>query len=275
MASEKDIVEAICEVGRRKQISDVNLTFFLGLGRSGLNRESSDFWSRVCSQLTLAQIKELFVGLVIFERDLRLLGGSVSGNIFVFRILDRRMHPNDMYEMAKWAIDARGENAYTPFGSIKGDRLFEAFGRDAAVQDRFTFLAYLFSKGDEERARKEVQRKKDEVTKRQLILSGKSLIVSVHKSKSTEARKRRDAELLLASGMSQTERLRWLACTKLPLAAIPTNLFDAAEVENYDITSKLMEAIVQKLTGEKGTWGSLRLAIEKLIVSGHAQHKHF
>ena len=64
----------------------------------------------------------LFKGLVLCERDFQWIGGSVAANIGIFRVIkshfEIKCDHKRLNELIDWAVKNRGNNPYTPFGSI-------------------------------------------------------------------------------------------------------------------------------------------------------------
>ena len=64
----------------------------------------------------------LFKGLVLCERDFQWGGGSVATNIGVFRAIkshvEIKSNQKRLNELIDWVVKNRGNNPYTPFGSI-------------------------------------------------------------------------------------------------------------------------------------------------------------
>tara|TARA_Y100000996_G_scaffold369149_1_gene315972 strand:- start:1098 stop:1943 length:846 start_codon:yes stop_codon:yes gene_type:complete len=64
----------------------------------------------------------LFKGLVLCERDFQWIGGSAATNIRVFTLIQShseiKSNQKKLNELIDWAVKNRGNNPYTPFGSV-------------------------------------------------------------------------------------------------------------------------------------------------------------
>ena len=79
-----------------------------------INRLSSEEWDNHSSKLTDNDIINLFKGIVLVEKNLRWMGGSVAGGIWVYSNI-RKRHLDFDYQIANWALQTT-ENDYIPFG---------------------------------------------------------------------------------------------------------------------------------------------------------------
>ena len=114
---------------------------------SGINRESPGFWTDYCASLSVEQSIDLFKGLVIVERELRLSGGSVSGNIWVLKCLDKRIGPNEIFDLIDWAFEHRHHlSDYTPLGAAIQKVEWKEIDRNVFEMRQGNFLDSLRSR---------------------------------------------------------------------------------------------------------------------------------
>ena len=91
-----------------------------------INRLWREKWENIAQALEQTDSEYLIRGLVIVERELKWIGGSVSGAIWVFHVYEKRFSPAHI-EVANWVLKNRGQNPYLPFGDQSHARNYEEY----------------------------------------------------------------------------------------------------------------------------------------------------
>jgi hypothetical protein len=89
-----------------------------------INRCSREYWDQIALSLTTSQLEWLIKAMVVIERDLKWIGGSVAATVWLFAIY-RRRGDGDWLRLADWILRERGRNDYLPFGSSTSARSLE------------------------------------------------------------------------------------------------------------------------------------------------------
>lgn len=229
---------------------------------SGINRQTPQFWYAYCRSINKQEIISLFKGLVIVERELNLIGGSVAANIWVLSFLQGAGPSQKIYcdhaeirSLIDWAFSNRGRNEYTPLGKM-------AFGK--------TYDEYLES------------RKRRAIEKAQAahLREANEKIRKLEKQKEKEEHQRRAAEIFetrkhiidIIQPMNQIQRLEWLASTELPVRLAPVEFFNIEDLCNSYNGTPSFSDLRKKLHSFNGHWKYLLDAISsKETHSGDGQ----
>lgn len=260
---EKDYLEAVSHFLREIDPDCAPNFSREALEANGMNRKPLDFFRKHCSHMSASELIALFRGLVLTEKHMRLLGGSVASNIWLLRILSERLEPADTYKEIAWALENRGDNPYTPLGSLGGDRLFNEFGREVLTHCKSNYLscfAFKISMLEAEKRRmREIAEEQNKIAKQQ-----ERIQVQEARHKESVARATYlKSEIKKLNGMTCAERLSWLVKSNLPIPAIPIDYFQIDFVKaNYDGQPPL-DLIVTRLKGHKKHWSKLVSELEE------------
>ena len=106
-------IENLILIGRTDLTADKSLyTYFTS--RDYLNRLHGDTWRSAVAKLSDENLISLFKGLVRVERELKWIGGSVAGAIWVYNIVTQRRLDNE-FSIADFGL-RNCDNPWVPFG---------------------------------------------------------------------------------------------------------------------------------------------------------------
>ncbi len=121
-------VEKLIIVGKSGSINSELITYFNE--RDIINRLSRNSWKEKISEYTNDEIINIFKGLVLIEKELNWIGGSVAGAIWVYKeIQERNLDIN--YRIADFGL-RNSDNPYVPFG--------HAYYGKRTIQDYFKYI---------------------------------------------------------------------------------------------------------------------------------------
>ena len=209
-----------------------------------INRLWREKWEKIARALAQDECERLIHGLVIVERELEWLGGSVSGAIWVFHVYEDRFAPSHI-EVANWVLEHRGRNPYLPFGGQSYARNYDEYlAERQAAQQRSR--DHLERQGGQQmdKVRREKERFENFVAR---LEGGKERAIRVKKF---------NAKL---APLSVSERLKIIAASDMPLEAISKDLLmdalDAATSIDFETRSKLVQMIDRR---SRGIWGQIK-----------------
>jgi hypothetical protein len=257
--SDHDLIRALRELGETGELTEGLRHLLSRLESSGINRRGPEYWDIVCSRLNKKEQCDLFKGLVIAERELRLSGGSVSATSKVFRALSDSMPLVDAYNLAVWSA-GMSPNSYTPISSINAHGILRSFREHMLSSGFLNFSqAYASAVARFERERRDAHKRRQAETQRlaETRQSEKAAINSVKENRRDERSSKRLEQLKTALGLQPSERLRWLATTTLPLPSIPFDLFDVDTMRDAQLTRETLYQLLSKLEGQKRHWKTL------------------
>lgn len=106
--------------------------------RDYINRQHGNTWLQLLEPHSDSELISVFKALVLIEKELKWIGGSVAGAIWVYKIIENRGLDKD-YKLADYGL-RHSENPYIPFGSsYYGKRTIEdyfKFKREKAIENR-------------------------------------------------------------------------------------------------------------------------------------------
>jgi hypothetical protein len=118
------ITELLIRIGLQGEMLDQDQRMLKDL--DWINRLWREKWANIAQALEQTDSEYLIRGLVIVERELKWIGGSVSGAIWVFHVYEKRFSPAHI-EVANWVLKNRGQNPYLPFGDQSHARNYEEY----------------------------------------------------------------------------------------------------------------------------------------------------
>lgn len=83
--------------------------------RNFINRLGRQTWADNTKGLSDEELIQLYKGLIVIERELKMESGSVAGAIWLYKIIQNRQLDND-HTLADWAL-RNCDNPYIPFGT--------------------------------------------------------------------------------------------------------------------------------------------------------------
>jgi len=228
-----DYFEIIRQIGQDESVhlSRISRKYW---EHSCVNRKPLQFFKEYCLKIQPEEVIFLFRGLVLAEKHLNLSGGSVASTVYVLQILNKILTPAETYEQIAWALQNRGDNPYTPLGSLRGEDDFRDYGSVVLSGCKKDFL---FCFGLEGQARNRAKKMQLEIAtekeKSRKLTEKKNQQETRNIDSSDRARILRN-EITKLELMGAKERLWWLVNSDLPIPAVPEILFDIAHMkENY------------------------------------------
>lgn len=216
-------------------------------GHESINRQRPEFWKNAAADLTDEEVGSLTCGLTCVEAQLRWLGGSVSGVIWLFQTLVTRGTSIALLDdISGWIIE-HTKNPYNPFGTqvSLGARNYSEYqnlssSRSAEIHKCVEYDAEL-----EERAAAERQ------LRRKMAADGA-------KARNSEVRIQIIESL---ATLTLAEKLEKIAChPTFPPQFFPTSIADATTQEVIDsLPREVQIKLASRLKGKrKGPWASFR-----------------
>ena len=113
------IVKVLRNIGRAVEISNAVAPEMLTeiRGKSEINRKRPEFWRSAVQDLTDDDVASVARGLTYVELHLSWAGGSVSGVIWLFKELVKRVASRDLLDELSFWILLNTKNPYNPFGT--------------------------------------------------------------------------------------------------------------------------------------------------------------
>lgn len=212
-----------------------------------INRQRPEFWENATAGLTDEEVGSLTCGLTYVEAQLRWLGGSVSGVIWLFQALVARGASVALLDdVSGWIIE-RTKNSYNPFGTqvSLGARNYSEY-RSLSSSRAIEIRKCIESDSElEERAETERQ------LRRKMAAAGAEARNSEVRSQIIESLERLTlAEKLVKISYHPT----------FPPQFFPTSIADAATQEVIDsLPREVRVELARRLKGKrKGPWASFR-----------------
>lgn len=246
----QDIQELILAGKADYNLHETGLKYFKP--RDYINRQHSNTWRELVANITDDDLISVFKALVCIERDLKWLGGSVSGAIWVYGIIQNRDLDRE-YKIADFGL-RNCNNPWVPFGgSYYGNR---------TIEDYFSFRTAKAreSKIKSDRYDKFLKRVQGRKEKRA------NAIAELRKL-SYEKRGEIQNELLEKyKNTSTTERLEMIASdTKFPPEYYPKEWISISKGEIENLHLELIKKLYDKLsTKTKGDWKRFAHELKKL-----------
>lgn len=214
---------------------------------SHINRLGKDEWKAEASALTNSELVALMKGLTYAESELKWLGGSAAGPIWLFSILLSRDVTRDLIDRTAAWITRNTKNPYSPFGTIVS----------LGAQDYSEFQRRSRERG--ELIGQEVRRD-EEITQWARIEREERKVRRQRAERDRRSAKR--AEMLdRFNGMSIREQLIEIAKDrKYPPRFYPTKCADSVDDEILiKLPRDVLDALVIKLKGkQRGPWGKFK-----------------
>ncbi len=107
-----DDIQNLIKFGRGARVDKDLLSLFKQ--RAYINRQDWRIWEKAVSGLSDLELISVYKGLIGIERELKWMGGSAAGAIWVYRAISQRGMDNN-YSLANYGLQ-NCENPYIPFG---------------------------------------------------------------------------------------------------------------------------------------------------------------
>lgn len=248
--TEQDIQELIAVGKLGDQLDEKGLLYFNS--RDYINRQHGNSWREVVVNLSDTELILVFKALVCIESQLKWIGGSVAGAIWVYGVIQNRGLDRD-YKIADFGL-RNCDNPWVPFGgSYYGKR---------TIEDYFSFKKAKASEskqkvGHYEKILKRVEGRKKK--RAEEIAELRKLSVEKRGEIRNELRyKYKDATTL--------EKLELIASdTKFPPEYYPKDWILISKDEIEILPLELIKKLYDKLsTKTKGDWKRFAHEIEKI-----------
>jgi hypothetical protein len=231
----------LIQIGSRGEMLDQDRQAFKNLQLSTKIWE----WEKITRDLAQGECELLIQGFVIVERELKLLGGSVSAVIKMFRCYEERFAP-DHIELANWVLENRGKGQrWIPFGGQTEAENYDEY----LVEEQESRLRYQFHKDTQSRQQKAKERRKRERFSKSL---------DRQKEQTKRAAQVREINSNLKS-LSISDRLQVIVSSDIPLEAVSQDLLldapDTAASLELELKSKLIQKIGRR---KRGIWGRVK-----------------
>jgi hypothetical protein len=246
----QDIQELILAGKADYNLHETGLKYFKP--RDYINRQHSNTWGELVANISDDDLISVFKAIVCIERDLKWLGGSVSGAIWVYGIIQNRGLDRE-YKIADFGL-RNCNNPWVPFGvSYYGNRTIEDYFSFRTTKARVSKI-----KSDRnEKFLKRVQGRKEK----------RANAIAELRKLSSEKRGEIQNELLEKyKNTTTTERLEMIASdTKFPPEYYPKEWISIPKVEIENLHLELIKRLYDKLsTKTKGEWKRFAQELEKL-----------
>ncbi len=119
-----DDIQNLIKFGRGARVDIDLLSSFKQ--RDYINRQEWRSWEKAVSGLSDLELILVYKGLIGIEMELKWIGGSAAGAIWVYRVISQRRLDND-YHLADFGLQ-NSDNPYVPFGSYySGERNIQGY----------------------------------------------------------------------------------------------------------------------------------------------------
>lgn len=246
----KDINDLI-EIG--KSLDHLNKDLLISFrNRDYINRQHGDTWRNFVIELSDQDLVSVFKALVIIESELKWIGGSVAGAIWVYNVIEQRQLDTD-YKIADYGL-RNCENPWVPFGgSYYGKRTildYFAYKTEKARESSIKSDRY-------EKVLKRVEGRKEK----------RATAIAELRKLSTKQRGHIRAELLAKHQNSTIiEKFTLIADEEIyPPEYYPTEWIQISKEEIEKLPIELIKGLYDKLsTKTKGDWKRFAQELQKL-----------
>lgn len=220
--------------------------------RDYINRQHGNTWRELVANLTDIDLIAVFKGLVSIERELKWIGGSVAGAIWVYGVIQNRSLDSD-YKIADFGL-RNCDNPWVPFGgSYYGERTIE------------DYFAYRTAKANDSKVKADRYEKvlrRVEGRKEKRIAA----IAELRKLSNEKRGEIRNELLEKYKNATTIEKLELIATDKIfPPEYYPTEWISISTDEIGKLPTELIKKLYDKLsTKTKGEWKRFAHQLEKL-----------
>jgi len=212
--------------------------------KDGINRNSSEFWKSIAEKLSKQDLENLFRGLVIVERELNWIGGSVAGAIWVFRGYKQRFEDTSI-ELANWALKNRGRNPYIPFGRATYAATYHGWIAEKEWK----------SKRYSEHLREQQLQRKEKLIREEKRFESHEERLSDGEVRAALVKEYNRILSLAALG----DRLNLIARSDMPLESVDSKLLNEIIVEFPTLDTATKKILLKKIDRrDRGSWGKVK-----------------
>lgn len=211
---------------------------------------STQEWADIAARYETPALDWIIRVLIVAQRDLNWLGGSVAAPIWLFRAyIDRS--DGDAERLARWAVANRGRNEYIPFGSAWGSSLEE------------------WRKWKVDGPRRIAEKRREEQAHREAKVLRLQERQRAHEQRRRAAKSRGKAiaaVLERLERMSPLERLGVVASDRsLPLGALPPALIRSLLGAAAELDADTRAALLGRIDRRRSNgWAQLRSRVEEV-----------
>ena len=220
--------------------------------RDFINRQHGSAWRELVSNTSDNDLISIFKALVCIERELKWIGGSVAGAIWVYGIIQNRGLDKE-YKIADFGL-RNCDNPWVPFGGSYYDK--------RTIEDYFSFRTAKASESKVKGDRYEKVLKRVEGRKEKRV----EAIAELRKLSSEKRGEIRNELLEKYKNSTTIEKLELLASdTKFPPEYYPMEWISIPIEEIEKLPLELIKKLYDKLsTKTKGEWKRFVQELEKL-----------
>lgn len=247
----KNDIQKLIYLGRTNEAAEKDAILYFK-NRDYLNRLTWKSWQQYTTTLDDIDLIDLFKGLVITERELKWIGGSVAGAIWIYRVIQERKL-DSKYEIADFGL-RNCENPWIPFGS--------SYYGNRTITNYFSFLneKVKVSTVKAERYNKVLKRVEGRKEKRVEAIAELRKLSKVQRGEILKE--------LLEKHSSSTiiQRLKIIAeDKKYPPEYYPLEWINLTQEEIQNLPKDLIKILYDKLsTKTRGQWKRFAIELEKL-----------
>lgn len=246
----QDIQELISAGKASDKLDETVLMYFKP--RDYINRQHGNTWREFVANLSDNDLISVFKGLVCIEKELKWIGGSVAGAIWVYGVIQSRGLDKE-YKIADFGL-RNCDNPWVPFGG-------SYYGR-RTIEDYFSFRTAKAneSKVKADRYEKVLRRVEGRKEKRaEAIAELRKLSPEIRIKVRNELKEK-------YLNATTTEKLELIASdSKFPPEYYPVEWITLPKEEIENLPTELIKKLYDKLsTKTKGEWKRFAQELEKL-----------
>jgi len=220
--------------------------------RDFINRQRGDTWQKVLLKKSNIELVSIYKSLILIERELKWIGGSVAGAIWVYKIIQERNLDLD-YKLADFGL-RNSKNPYIPFGS--------------SYYGKRTIPEYFLYNKEKSKIKAEKSQEYDVKLAREKGRKFKRANAITELRKLTKKERENIKIELHDNYKSKTllERLELIANNeKYPPEYYPTEWANVLEEEIQKLPLKLVQRLYDKLsTRTRGSWKRLAQELKRV-----------
>jgi hypothetical protein len=246
----QDIQELIIIGNANNKLHETGLKYFKS--KDYINRQHGNTWREFVANVSDEDLISVFKALVCIERELKWIGGSVAGAIWVYGVIQNRGLDRE-YKIADFGL-RNCDNPWVPFGG-------SYYGR-RTIEDYFSFRAAKATESKFKADRYENVLKRVEGRKEK-----RAEAIAELRKLSSEKRGVIQNELLKKyKNLTTIEKLEMIASdTKFPPEYYPKEWISIPKDEIENLPLQLIKNLYDKLsTKTKGEWKRFAQELEKL-----------
>jgi hypothetical protein len=246
----QDIQELISAGKASDKLDETVLKYFKP--RDYINRQHGNTWREFVANLSDTDLISVFKGLVCIEKELKWIGGSVAGAIWVYGVIQSRGLDKE-YKIADFGLH-NCENPWVPFGG-------SYYGR-RTIEDYFSFRTAMANESKVKADRYENVLRRVEGRKEKRA----EAIAELRKLSSEIRGKVRNELKEKYFNATTIEKLELIASdSKFPPEYYPIEWITIPKEEFENLPTELIKKLYDKLsTKTKGEWKRFAQELEKL-----------